>query len=251
MTACPRITKPTDLRAPGAIDQLIAFHRQTFGGWNMGPEEDAAAEAAATAAAEQAASEAAAAAAEAAARDAGFPANTPVAEMTAEQQAAYHLHQSRKHEERNKDWQRTLGGKTPAEVAAELEELRTKTRTEGENAIEEAKRSTKAEVTAQFGERLVAAEFKAAFAHLDETRREQIISGLNLTSYITESGDVDTAKVTSYAAAIAPADTGAGGQQHDFGGGRGGGSHQPGGDVDDYKAQMEKSLGRRSTSTQS
>jgi len=28
-------TKPIDLHTPGAIDQLIAYHRQTFGGWTM------------------------------------------------------------------------------------------------------------------------------------------------------------------------------------------------------------------------
>lgn len=27
--------KPTDLRQPGAIDALMSFHRQTFGGWHM------------------------------------------------------------------------------------------------------------------------------------------------------------------------------------------------------------------------
>ena len=31
----PVVAYPTDLHAPGAIDQLIAFHRQTFGGWTM------------------------------------------------------------------------------------------------------------------------------------------------------------------------------------------------------------------------
>lgn len=240
MTACPRITKPTDLHQPGAIDQLIAFHRQTFGGWTM---ED-----------ESGGSESGGEGGEAGGEnnsgttDTGFPADTPVADMTEGQQAAYYRHQARKHEDRYKDWQRTLGGKTAAEIAAErdeLERLRASSRSEAENAVEEAKRTTRAEVTQQYGTRLVAAEFKALLTHVPDERREQIIGGLNLTSYITESGDVDTDKVKSFAAAIAPADTGVGGQQHDFGGGRGSGSSSTGGDVDDYKAQMERSLGRK------
>lgn len=34
-TTSQTVPYPEDLRAPGAIDQLIAFHRQTFGGWTM------------------------------------------------------------------------------------------------------------------------------------------------------------------------------------------------------------------------
>lgn len=169
-------------------------------------------------------------------QDLGFPADTRPDDMEPDQRAAYFQHQAKKHENRNKDWRAALGGKLPDEVKAELDELeklRAQGRTEQENAVEDAKKTALAEAAAQYGSRLVAAEFKAALAHLvttdqqgqaDTKRRDDIIAGLNLTSYLTSSGDVDTDKVTSYAATIAPAGKGTGDQQ-DIGGGRQSGTH--------------------------
>lgn len=189
-------------------------------------DDEAAKAAAAAAAAEAAKAEAEKAAAEAAAKaeaeKLGYPPNTKAEDMTPEQQAAYYRHQARKHEDRNKEWQRTLDGKTAEEIKAEreeLEKLRAKERTEAENAVEDAKKSTKAEVIKEFGTKLVAAEFKAVLSHVDEDRRGQIIENLDLSKFISDNGDVDTDKVKSAAAALAPADTGAGGNR-DFGAGR-------------------------------
>ncbi|MDN4616417.1 hypothetical protein P5G50_18370 [Leifsonia sp. F6_8S_P_1B] len=80
--------------------------------------------------------------------DTGFPANTPVKEMTPEQQAAYHLHQSRKHEGRVK----AFGEWTPEKIA-QLEkdnaELRQKTQTAEQNALDAAREEGRAEIRAQ------------------------------------------------------------------------------------------------------
>lgn len=155
--------------------------------------------------------------------DKGFPENTPVAEMTVEQQAAYHKHQARKHEDRSKEWSRTFEGKTPAQIKAELDaaaEVKRAQMSDADKALEEARTTARQEAAKEFGNKLVAAEFRAALAHVDGERRDQIIEGLNLSTYLTDSGDVDTDKVKSYAAAIAPADKGEGTRTHDYGGGR-------------------------------
>jgi hypothetical protein len=68
----------------------------------------------------------------------GWPANTPVKDMTLEQQNAYHAFHARKHEERVKAY----GDVTPeqlAEIIKERDELKTKTQTDDEKAIEAAK----------------------------------------------------------------------------------------------------------------
>lgn len=155
--------------------------------------------------------------------DKGYPDNTPLAEMTVEQRAAYWEDRSKKHEGRNKDLLKLTGGKYGDDLKADLEELeqlRSATRTDAERAIAEKERETREQVTREFGARLAAAEFRAALAHVDGERREAIIGGLNLSAYLTDNGDVDTDKVKSYAAAIAPADKGEGSRTPDFGGGR-------------------------------
>lgn len=138
----------------------------------------------------------------------GFPADTAVAEMTVAQQAAYWQHQARKHEGRATEYRTAAGGKTAAEIRADLEAaeaLRTSQMSAAEKAVEQARSAARQEVAAEYGTRLVAAEFKAALAGVDGERRDQIINGLNLSAYLTDKGDVDTAKVQSYAAVIAPA----------------------------------------------
>jgi hypothetical protein len=151
--------------------------------------------------------------------------------MTVEQQAAYWKHHARQHEDRSKAWRDAAGGKTAEELRAEreeLEKLRNANRTDAEKAVADAKQAGTAEADAKWAPRLAAAEFRAALAHLagvDERdgrdKRDRIIAGINLADYITDSGDVDTDRVQSYAADIAPqTDTGAGGKRIDYGGGR-------------------------------
>lgn len=155
----------------------------------------------------------------------GFPENTKPADMTVEQRAAYYQHQAQKHEKRNKQLLRVTGGKYGDDLKTdldELERLRTAQLTDAEKAVEEAKKTVRAEVQREYGTKLVAAEFRAALGHVDGERRDQIIEGLTLEKYLTSDGDVDTDKVKSFAAAIAPADKGEGnnGRDRDYGGGR-------------------------------
>ena len=163
--------------------------------------------------------------------DPPFPANTPVDNMTAEQRAAYWEHHAKKHEGRNKGLLALTGGKYGDALKAELDDLarlRDASRTDAERDVEAAKQATRAEVRQEYGTRLAAAEFRAALAHVEDDRRTQIIEGLSLEKYLTEDGDVDTDKVKSYAATIAPPDKDQGSQRHDFGAGRRGGGTKTG-----------------------
>lgn len=153
----------------------------------------------------------------------GYPDNTKVEDMQPAEQAAYWRDQARKHEGRNRDILKVTGGKYGDDLKAILDERETlihEKRTDGEKAVEDAKNETRAEVRQEFGSKLAAAEFRAALAHVDGERRDQIIEGINLSAYLTDDGDVDTAKVQSYAATIAPADKGTGSGSTDFGAGR-------------------------------
>lgn len=153
----------------------------------------------------------------------GFPANTPVDQMTTDQQAAYYRHQARKHEDRNKDLLRLTGGKYGDDLKAifdELETLRDEKRTDGEKAVEEARRAAREEVTREYGPKSVRTAFELLLGDMPDEDRNAEIELLDLSKFLTDSGDVDTAKVRSHAERIAPADKGQGNQRHDFGAGR-------------------------------
>lgn len=182
-----------DLTAPGGIAALLEFHRATFGDARMedDPDAAAAAEAATASAAADAAAE--------------FPANTPVKDMTVEQQAAYWKHQSRKHEDRARSVPQDYDA-----IKAERDELKARTQTDAEKAIEDARREARDQALAEANKttlpRLVQAEFKAAAAgRIPADRLATLLEPLDLTKFLTADGsEVDTDKVTQYVAGIAP-----------------------------------------------
>lgn len=144
--------------------------------------------------------------------DRGFPDGTPLEQMNAEQREAYWKFQARKHEDRVK----AFGGLT-AEQLTELREkaARADALTEDlssatEKAINEAKRNAGAEAAAKFVPQLVRAEFRAELKgrvpadQLDE-RLNTILEPLDSSKFLTDAGDVDTAKVTAFVDGITPA----------------------------------------------
>lgn len=220
------------MRHPLTGEPLRAIYRDRHGrprypimGGAPEGDDDAAKAAAAKAAEEKAAADKAAAdkaAADKAAADAankddlGFPKDTPVAEMKPAEQAAYWQHQARKHEDRNKEWQKTLGGKTAAEIAAEREELtklRDEKKSDGEKAVDEAKTQGRREASLALAPQM----FDVALAHVEEDRRKVLIDTLDLSKVIKEDGTIDTDKVTSIAKTLAPPATG--NDDPDYGGG--------------------------------
>lgn len=238
-TSFGRALKGDEIHQARMLDALIAY--RTHSGLRMDADADAAA--AATAAAEKAASDKAAAdkaAADAAAaaaadgmaldkdgRSLGYPKDTPVAEMTADQKAAYGKAKDEERRAATREWKSVTGDRTPAQLKADLEELdklKKAGMTEGEKAITEAKEATRAEVALE--------SVRAAFDLLlpddmSDEDKEAKLEVLNLKAFLTADGKVDTAKVKTHAATIAPAK---GTQQdRDFGQGRrGGGSGKTG-----------------------
>lgn len=91
----------------------------------------------------------------------GFPSDTAVKDMTPEQQAAYWKHHAQKHENRVKAY----GGVTPEQArkaAEDLEEVRRKSLSDTERAIEEARDTARQEVTAEAAKREAATALKMA-----------------------------------------------------------------------------------------
>lgn len=167
------------------------------------------------------------------ANEPAFPANTPVAEMTPAQQAAYHLHQSRKHEGRAKDWSQAFPGKTAAEIKAIVdtaEANRRNTLTLDEKTIEDAKAEARKSALAETAPKAVKAAFDLLLGDMPEKDKAEHIETLDLSKFLTDDNEVDTAKVRANVARITPA-KGQEGQGRDFGQGRRGGSSASAGSV--------------------
>ena len=206
------------------LANTFAANRSRFAGWSMVDEPDAAAVAAA-AAAEKAATDKAAedaatakAAADAAAKATGFPANTPVAEMTPAQQAAYHQHQSRKHEGRAKDWASAFPGKTAAEIKTIVDKAeadRRNTLTLDDKTLEDAKAEARKSAFAELGPKAVKSAFDLLLGDMPDKDKAEHIETLDLSKFLTDDNEVDTAKVRANVARITP-DKGRG-QGRDYG----------------------------------
>lgn len=137
-----------------------------------------------------------------------FPPNTPVAEMTDKQAAAYWKHQSRKHEARagqRADYDEIK------KKADEYDALAAASRTEQERAVETAKNegaeAARAEERSKAAVRVVDAEMRAAGAARGVTTEQlaPLLEPLDRTKFLTDTGEVDMEKVTSYVAGIQPA----------------------------------------------
>ena len=91
------------------------------------------------------------------------------------------------------------------QLQSQLEELQRAQMTDQEKAIDEARAAARAEVMGEISSKVVAAEFKAAAAgRLDDAALTNLLGGLNLASFLDESGEVDTDKVANLVASIAP-----------------------------------------------
>lgn len=105
---------------------------------------------------------------------------------------------ARKHEDRAK-----------ANYAAvkELEDLKKSQMSETERAVKEAEERGRTSAVSEFGQKIAAAELKAALAGLIADP-QGLIEDLNLAKFVTDTGDVDTAAVTALKekyASLAPA----------------------------------------------
>jgi len=77
-----------------------------------------------------------------------------------------------------------------------------------DNARQEAEQAAYAKARTEFGGRLVQAHLQAAAAgRLSDGAVTALVAGVDTTRFLTDAGDVDTAKVTSFIDGIAPAAT--------------------------------------------
>ncbi|WP_311208732.1 MULTISPECIES: hypothetical protein [unclassified Aeromicrobium] len=216
-------TKPTDLRAPGAIDALLKFHHSVFGDMQMNGAAggDAGGQGGDAGGAGGSGGDAGGQGGDAGGSggsggdaggsddgvDLGFPKDTPIKEMSAEQQAAYWKHLAQKHE---RAWQsKSLVDMTPDEVKAlreENEELKRKTMSDSEKAIADARAEGE-----RAGREAAAAEGKNntlklvdgyidGFLNIQGAKREDhkdFLESLDLSKFITAEGDIDTDRVAN------------------------------------------------------
>jgi hypothetical protein len=133
--------------------------------------------------------------------DRGYPANTPLAEMTVEQREAYHRYHSRK-------WQGIADSRKDYDaVKADAEKWREHQRaqqTPSEQAVEEARNEGERQATARAQSERVADLLTVALEARGKTGDElaELVAAANPAAFITD-GNVDRAKVTSYAARLA------------------------------------------------
>jgi hypothetical protein len=144
-----------------------------------------------------------------------FPANTQLAEMNPAQQIEYWRHKARKHESAVKSRSDYDALKTKAEQYDRLEQA---SKTEHERALEEAKKVAREEGKAESAKenlpKLVRAKFEAVAAgrivdaegRLDTKRLDALLEPLDMSRFITDSGDVDTDKVLAFVETAAPKD---------------------------------------------
>lgn len=199
----PRVPLFTSAYAHGALTpaQVLAFHGARFGGLRMEDEPSG----------DEPSGDGASSATETftdpdTKETYNFPAGKPTADMTDAQRTEYWRHKARKHEGAAKSRDDYDA------IKAERDRLKAATQTDADKAIEQArndaKTATEAELTQKFAGRLVAAEFKAALAgkrKADEIT--DIVEALDLRKFLTANGDVDTDKVSQHAARLAPAGT--------------------------------------------
>lgn len=191
--------------------------------------------------------------------DRGYPENTPLADMTVEQQLAYHRYHSRKWQERAES--RSDYDELKAK-AGKYDEIERQNMTPSEQALAQARDAAKAEERAATAPRLVRAEFRAAAAgrtiNGQPVDLDALLEDVDLTKFLKDDGDVDTAKVTARLDKLAPAGPNGGQGGGGNGGGNGQQRHGAGGhrsteggkpDVTDTRNSMERALGRRPKAT--
>lgn len=106
---------------------------------------------------------------------------------------------ARKHEDR---------AKANSGAAKELEELRKASMTEQEKAVAAAVAEARTATLREVGAQLVAAEFRAqAAGRLTAEQVAELIEDLDMAKYLTDTGEVDSERVTRKVEALAPQPT--------------------------------------------
>lgn len=232
------ILKPTDLRAPGALAQLFAHHRQQFGGWVMedgaggdggqGGGDGGTGGSGDGGAGGQGAG-GTGGSGSGGADDLGFPPDTPVAEMTPEQKAAFDRHKREQNKAERARWRAVTGDRTPDQLKNDLDELaelRKEKLTPSERQLQDAREQATSETRTAMRVETATTIYETALETLNvpEADIPALVRGFNAAGFITDDG-VDRAAITSFAKKFAPAGT-ADQRRRDFGAGARGDSSQ-------------------------
>ena len=103
---------------------------------------------------------------------------------------------ARKHEDR---------AKTNQKAVSELETLRQSQMSDQEKALEDARTTSRAETLREIGAHLVTAEFRAqAAGRLTAEQVAELVEDIDMTKYLTETGEVDAERVARKVEALAP-----------------------------------------------
>lgn len=137
--------------------------------------------------------------------DPGFPAGVPLEQMTTEQQVAYWKHYSRQHEATAKSRADYDVIKAKAE---QFDKFQAENATEHEKAVQAAAKAARVKALEEVTPRIVRAEFRVATAgRVTDEQLDTVLGPLDLRWFLDTAGNVDTAKVATYAASIAPGPT--------------------------------------------
>lgn len=160
----------------------------------------------------------------------GFPKDTPVEQMKPEEQAAYWKNQSktqqraREEAERAKTAYSKFGTVEELQSAADAADAaRIAALDDNQRAIEAAKTAAKAEAAAEFGNKHLGTAVKGLLIALTKgasetfeaatSRVEGAIEFADLTKFVGEDGELDAAKVQTFATSIGSKDSGGTGSE--------------------------------------
>lgn len=253
------ILKPTDLYAPGALEQLFAHHRQQFGGWVMedgaggdGSGGSGSGDGGQGGSGDGSGSGGGSDSGQGGSNgggsgDLGFPADTPVSEMTPEQKAAFDRHKREQNKAERARWKAVTGDRTPDQLKNDLDELanlRKEKLTPSERQLQDARDQATAETRAAMRAETATTIYETALETLGvpEADIPDLVRGFNAAGFITDDG-VDRAAITNFAKKIAPAGT-ADQRRRDFGAGPRGDSSQGTG-VSAGRARYEERHGKK------
>lgn len=180
---------PIDLSKPGALEDLFSIHRGIFGGHCMtsGPTEGGDAGGEGGDGGGQGEQN----------RGPGSDGTKPLAEMTIEERATYF----EKKANRLQNNLKAYGDYD--QIKAERDQLKMSGQTEQEKVVAEAKAQGKTEAASEWAQKVVKAEFKAAFKGAKNADQiNALLEPLDLAKFLTDKGEVDTDKVTKYAASL-------------------------------------------------
>lgn len=182
-------------------------------------------------------------------RDLGYPKDTRVAEMTADQQAAYHRHQSQKWEGRFKH---LVGDRSFDEAKADLDayaQIQKDQQTPAEQALtaarEEGKTAGQREERRNTATTLFRGTLEAAGLQGDDL--DELVANLNVDNFIDDNG-VDTTKLTNFAKRFTTKSD-KDERRRDFGGGRRDGQQHGQGRGSRGKAEADRRFGGKQKST--